>query len=239
MAQPPEPPGAPEEDEVERADHGALSPRGRGGDLSGTVSVGGPIKNARLVAWDGDRVTFTYRARQEEAEAGPASAQRITLPVADFLQRWLLHVPVPQTRVVRCYVAVSSDAHRGPGRLPHGTWASARRGPRESGLADAVCPAWEAPSRAVSHLWPAARVYGCHPAWRCALAGAGWRARGMKPTHARRQGEIGQGCGLSGAAQWCPGAGRDAVWGAHGPGSAPCGPTGEAGRACKAGRAWG
>ena len=64
---------------------------------------GGPIKNARLVAWDGDRVTFTYRARQEEAEAGPASAQRITLPVADFLQRWLRHVPVPQMRVVRCY----------------------------------------------------------------------------------------------------------------------------------------
>ena len=27
----------------------------------------------------------------------------MTLPVADFLQRWLLHVPVPQTRVVRCY----------------------------------------------------------------------------------------------------------------------------------------
>jgi hypothetical protein len=64
---------------------------------------GGPIKNARLVAWDGDRVTFTYRARQEEAEAGPASSPRMTLPVADFLQRWLLHVPVPQTRVVRCY----------------------------------------------------------------------------------------------------------------------------------------
>src|SRR2546430_9249494 len=64
---------------------------------------GGPIKHARLVAWDGDRVTFTSRARQEEAEAGPASAPRITLPVADFLQRWLLHVPGPPTRAVRCY----------------------------------------------------------------------------------------------------------------------------------------
>jgi len=64
---------------------------------------GGPIKNARLVAYDGDRVTFIYRARQEEANVGPALPQRMTLPVADFLQRWLLHVPVPQTRVVRCY----------------------------------------------------------------------------------------------------------------------------------------
>ena len=27
----------------------------------------------------------------------------MTLAVADFLQRWLLHVPVPQTRVVRSY----------------------------------------------------------------------------------------------------------------------------------------
>jgi Putative transposase len=66
---------------------------------------GGPIKNARLVAYDGARVTFTYRARQEEVDAGPASPQRMTLPVADFLQRWLLHVPMPQARVVRCYVA--------------------------------------------------------------------------------------------------------------------------------------
>jgi len=64
---------------------------------------GGPIKNARLMAYDGDRVTFTYRARQEEADAESASPQRMALPVAAFLQRWLLHIPVPQTRAVRCY----------------------------------------------------------------------------------------------------------------------------------------
>jgi len=64
---------------------------------------GGPIKNGRLVAYDGARVTFTYRARQEEADSARPGLQRMTLPVADFLQRWLLHVPVPQTRVVRCY----------------------------------------------------------------------------------------------------------------------------------------
>jgi len=64
---------------------------------------GGPIKTARLVACDGDRVTFTCRARYEEADGARPAAQRLTLSVADFLQRWLLHVPVPQTRVVRCY----------------------------------------------------------------------------------------------------------------------------------------
>ena len=127
---------------------------------------GGPIKNARLVAYDGDRVTFTYRARQEEADAGPASPQRMTLPVADFLQRWLLHVPVPQTRVVRCLRAVPSKPRRGPRRLPHGAWATAPGGPPVSGLADGVCAAWGGPSRAVSHLWPAARVHGRHPAGR-------------------------------------------------------------------------
>ena len=64
---------------------------------------GGPIKNARLVAYDGAHGTSPSRARQEEADTGPASPQRMTLLVADFLQRWLLHVPGPQTRVVRCY----------------------------------------------------------------------------------------------------------------------------------------
>jgi len=64
---------------------------------------GGPLKNTRLVAYEGGQVTFTYRARSEDADAGPAVPQRMTLPVADCLQRLLLHVPVPQTRVVRCY----------------------------------------------------------------------------------------------------------------------------------------
>jgi hypothetical protein len=48
-------------------------------------------------------VPRTCAVRQEDGDAGPASCQRMMLPVADFLQRWLHHVPVPQTRVVRCY----------------------------------------------------------------------------------------------------------------------------------------
>jgi hypothetical protein len=64
---------------------------------------GGPIKNARLVAYAGDRGTCTCRPRQEEADGGSAAPPRLTLSVADFRPRWLLHVPVPQTRVVRSY----------------------------------------------------------------------------------------------------------------------------------------
>jgi Putative transposase len=64
---------------------------------------GGPLKNARLVAWDGVRVTCTCRARHEEADGDRPVTPQITWSVADFLQRWLLHVPLPQTRVVRSY----------------------------------------------------------------------------------------------------------------------------------------
>src|SRR5262249_3120887 len=64
---------------------------------------GGPIKNARLVAYDGACVTFTYRARREEADAGAASPARRGLPGAASTQRCRLHAAVPQTRGVRSY----------------------------------------------------------------------------------------------------------------------------------------
>lgn len=64
---------------------------------------GGPLKNSRLVAYDGDRVTFTCRARPEEADGHRSSSQCMTLPVGDFLQRWLQHVPVPRARIIRSY----------------------------------------------------------------------------------------------------------------------------------------
>ena len=64
---------------------------------------GGPLKNARLVADDGERGTCTGRARPEEADGGRSSAQRRTVAAAAVRQRRLRHVPVPQTRVVRSY----------------------------------------------------------------------------------------------------------------------------------------
>jgi Putative transposase/Transposase zinc-binding domain len=78
---------------------------------------GGPIKTARLVAWDGDSVTFTSRAHAAEAASGVTLRQRMTLPVADFLQRWRLHVPGPHTRVVRSY---GLSHHAPTAALAHG-----------------------------------------------------------------------------------------------------------------------
>jgi Putative transposase len=83
---------------MERSRHGA------GGVTSLARSLrGAPIKNVRLVAWDGARVTFTCRARHEEADGARPGLQQMTVPVADVLQRWLLPGPMPQTRVVRSY----------------------------------------------------------------------------------------------------------------------------------------
>jgi putative transposase len=81
---------------MERYRHGAGVVTSRARSLRG-----GPIKSARLVAWDGARVTCTGRARHEEADGDSPAPQRTTLAVPDFLQRWLLHVPSPQTRTVR------------------------------------------------------------------------------------------------------------------------------------------
>ena len=78
---------------------------------------GGPIKKARLVAWAGDAVPFTSRAHGAESASGATLRQRMTLPVTDFLQRWLRHVPGPHTRVVRSY-GLYHHAH--PAALAHG-----------------------------------------------------------------------------------------------------------------------
>jgi hypothetical protein len=92
---------------------------------------GGPLTNACLVAWDGARVTCLHRARWEEAEGRSASPQRLTLAVADCLQRWLQQVPVPQTRGVRSY------------GLSHPTQTAARALSRMAlGQPPVVVPVW-------------------------------------------------------------------------------------------------
>ena len=81
---------------------------------------------------------------------------------------------------------------------PHSAWATAGGDACATDLADGVCPAWGSPSRAVSYLRAAARVHRRDPARGGATAYRDWGARGMRPTHDRLLGEIGQGCGVSG-----------------------------------------
>jgi len=64
---------------------------------------GGPLKPTRVVAWDAQTVTFRYADNQDPAEGGRGKRKLLTLTVAEFLQRWLLHVPPPGLQVVRAY----------------------------------------------------------------------------------------------------------------------------------------
>ena len=64
---------------------------------------GGPMKNSRLVSFDGTQVTLRYHDNHDTPAGGKGQLKTMTLPLADFLQRLLLHVPAPHTQVVRFY----------------------------------------------------------------------------------------------------------------------------------------
>lgn len=64
---------------------------------------GGPLKNRRLVAFDGEQVTFGYGDFREADAGGRPKAKTMRLPVVEFLGRLLLHVPPPGMKTVRSY----------------------------------------------------------------------------------------------------------------------------------------
>ena len=96
--------GAPDEDALERADYGALSARGGRRDIFGTLPAGRSHQErpAGGVGWGLCHLHLSRPAGggRRGARLAPADdlAGRGNAP-----QRWLLHVPVPQTRTVRCY----------------------------------------------------------------------------------------------------------------------------------------
>ena len=61
---------------------------------------GGPIKNHRLVTFNGTDVCFRYR---DYRRTGRPKWRSMTVPVAEFLHRWVQHVPVPGLHMVRAY----------------------------------------------------------------------------------------------------------------------------------------
>jgi Putative transposase/Transposase zinc-binding domain len=62
---------------------------------------GGPLANRRLVSYGDGKVTFRYRVNGEAADR-PRS-RLMTLPIEEFIRRYLRHAPAPGTRVVRAY----------------------------------------------------------------------------------------------------------------------------------------
>ncbi len=63
---------------------------------------GGPIANRRLLASEGDQVVFRYEERAK-GPGGQATQGTMRLPLAQFMGRWLLHVPPPHAVRVRCW----------------------------------------------------------------------------------------------------------------------------------------
>ena len=59
---------------------------------------GGPIGDSRLRGSDSESITFAYRDFRE----GDGTSL-MTLPIEEFTERWLQHVPLPGQRVVRSY----------------------------------------------------------------------------------------------------------------------------------------
>src|SRR5262245_7528899 len=197
-AQPPEPPGPSDEDQVACADHGALSPRGRRGHVSGAVSAGRPPQERPS---GGVRRRLRHLHLSRAAGGGRRGA---CLSPTDDVARGRLSAavapPCPGAADAGGAVVwpLPSCPPGGIGPLPRRPRATAGGAPTSPGLADSVCAAGGSPSRAVSHLRAAARVHRRDPAWRCAPTGAGWGARGMRPTRDRRSGEVSQETGVSG-----------------------------------------
>jgi hypothetical protein len=64
---------------------------------------GGPFANQRLVACEQGVVTFRYRLNGEDVGGKGTRQGRMHVSIEEFIRRYLLHVPPPGTRVVRCY----------------------------------------------------------------------------------------------------------------------------------------
>jgi hypothetical protein len=79
-------------------------PHGRGiAAYLARYMVGGPIKNHRLVGFDGAKVSFRYREHRGGNDGAKPREAVLQLEVEEFLRRVLSHVPPPRLRVVRVY----------------------------------------------------------------------------------------------------------------------------------------
>lgn len=61
---------------------------------------GGPIGNSRIVSYSNGEVTFRYLDRKNPANP---QTKEMTLPVAQFLERWSQHIPPAKMHTVRAY----------------------------------------------------------------------------------------------------------------------------------------
>ena len=82
---------------------------------------GGPIKDHRLVRFDGQEVTFRYGNHRERDARGKPQQAELTLSVAEFLRRWSEHVPLPGVHTVRAWGLYASTQRREAGAVSGAT----------------------------------------------------------------------------------------------------------------------
>ena len=68
---------------------------------------GGPVHNNQLVNLTQTHVTFRYYAHTDNPDGKKRHATSLHLPLGDFIERMLNHIPVPGKHVVRTYGAYS------------------------------------------------------------------------------------------------------------------------------------
>jgi hypothetical protein len=73
---------------------------------------GGPIKDHRFVAFDGQQVTFGYGNHRDLDEQGKPQPAELPLSVAEFLRRWSEHVPLAGVHTVRAWGLYASTQRR-------------------------------------------------------------------------------------------------------------------------------
>ncbi len=93
---------------------------------------GGPLKNSRLVGFDGQEVAFRYGDFREADAGGRPKAKVMRLAVGEFLGRLLQHVPPPGMKMVRSYGLYAPMSRelleQARGAIEPGPeWAEARR----------------------------------------------------------------------------------------------------------------
>jgi hypothetical protein len=64
----------------------------------GRYLKGGPMKESRLISFDGQEVTFQCRGTKTQT-----NRKKVTLSINDFIRRTLLHIPVPGAPNVRSF----------------------------------------------------------------------------------------------------------------------------------------
>ena len=106
---------------------------------------GGPIKDQRLVAFDGQQVTFHYGNHRDLDDAGQPRQAELTLRVEEFLQRWSEHVPLAGGHTVRAWGLYASTQRR---RL-----AECREQLSEEALPERPRGGREEPPRDRDHPW--------------------------------------------------------------------------------------